>query len=798
MPRRTKRSKAARANLQSQFREDTNGQFASKKDEETILNLLAEMSCTVEDRLFDDPGVSPAELMARGGSDDDRLHVMSEADCVQYDEELESAGDPMGDLTDLSGDIDDEEEIIDLDRLEQVSQEVRDFVTKFKQAPPTSVFTAFSTSGRLVEFPNRSARDRYVSGQKATKTAGQRPGQMSMEAFMRPEDPDTDDEMLNAAVHEQNSSAGTVGNLYSTPEEAVEALIPFADLNGNARKDQQWAKDGYQIYHKFQARALLKYFQLIIQKKVGKMEASAQAAEALYNKVGQDSHKAKSIRVWVTSFLQTGKLVHHRQGKHVKTFTIISDEHVQVKLKAHLREMADNKRYPKNFMDDLNSKLLRTIDRAPAQVCEKTALRWMSILGFHLTNATKGWFTDGHERPDVVESRTEFIATMVPLMERMCWFEDGPAGPLTVKRLPPAVENGTVREFVMLTQDEMTIYCGEGNKHFYMENGKKKLLPKTKGQSMMVAGVVCPCHGFMKGEVDGVLVQSYRIFYAGTNREGWYTNEDIVADNKRCEKLYKQLHPNCDIGQFYDHSMTHCARAPDGLDAGKLNLTDGGKNVPMLRDGWYMKDGERVVQKMQHNDAEGKPVQKGLRTILEERGKDKNDGGHQLVKLCHPCKNHTPHDQRGSTETKCCAWYVLSQEPDFLAQRPWLQEEVEEMGFSIHFYPKYHCELNFIEMLWGWIKSYHRRHCTYSFKDLDSKDGLRKTIDERLPLLFVRKAARHAFRFIDGYRKGFTGAMLDYAVKKFKGHRAIPASSEQLIKNEFEARIVNKAKKVNR
>ena len=62
--------------------------------------------------------------------------------------------------------------------------------------------------------------------------------------------------------------------------------------------------------------------------------------------------------------------------------------------------------------------------------------------------------------------------------------------------------------------------------------------------------------------------------------------------------------------------MTHRARAPDGLDANLLNLSDGGKNTKLTRPGWYMSqnaDGSVTMQ-----TAAG--IQKGLKTILVERG----------------------------------------------------------------------------------------------------------------------------------------------------------------------------------
>ena len=161
-----------------------------------------------------------------------------------------------------------------------------------------------------------------------------------------------------------------------------------------------------------------------------------------------------------------------------------------------------------------------------------------------------------------------------------------------------------------------------------------------------------------------------------------------------------------------------------------------------------------VAQSMQKEDG----TQKGLNTILIEREKQFNEQGHRLCKICKSCLHKTPHAERENKTEKCCAtYYVPSEEPDFKAQQPWLQEEVEKHGFHIMFYPKYHCGLNWIEMVWGWINSYHRRNCTYSFKDLDGVEGLRKTLHERIPLSFVKRAAQHGLQYMHFYRVGIEG-----------------------------------------
>ena len=121
---------------------------------------------------------------------------------------------------------------------------------------------------------------------------------------------------------------------------------------------------------------------------------------------------------------------------------------------------------------------------------------------------------------------------------------------------------------------------------------------------------------------------------------------------------------------------------------------------------------------------------------------------------------------------QCCCRAVMRRQPDFMQQKEWLDETVTECGFNIIFYPKFHCELNFIEYVWGWVKSHHRRTCTYNYNDL--KSSIDNTMENIIPLATVRKFWRYCQRFLTGYRIGLTGPLLGYAVKKYTGHRAIP------------------------
>jgi hypothetical protein len=54
----------------------------------------------------------------------------------------------------------------------------------------------------------------------------------------------------------------------------------------------------------------------------------------------------------------------------------------------------------------------------------------------------------------------------------------------------------------------------------------------------------------------------------------------------------------------------------------------------------------------------------------------------------------------------CCLSWVLLLQEDFVNEKPEIQHYLEGTGHVCMFYPKFHCEINLIEMLWGYMK-YH-------------------------------------------------------------------------------------------
>ncbi|QRV98629.1 DDE family endonuclease [Ceratobasidium sp. AG-Ba] len=56
----------------------------------------------------------------------------------------------------------------------------------------------------------------------------------------------------------------------------------------------------------------------------------------------------------------------------------------------------------------------------------------------------------------------------------------------------------------------------------------------------------------------------------------------------------------------------------------------------------------------------------------------------------------------------CCMLRCLSLQQDFLDEKPRIQHIIEDAGHICMFLPKFHCELNPIEMYWGYAK---QREC---------------------------------------------------------------------------------------
>jgi hypothetical protein len=181
--------------------------------------------------------------------------------------------------------------------------------------------------------------------------------------------------------------------------------------------------------------------------------------------------------------------------------------------------------------------------------------------------------------------------------------------------------------------------------------------------------------------------------------------------------LFEPVYPGCQPVFLFDNATNHSAYTDDALQAEQMNLNPNGAQ-PTRCDGFNPCTGRS--QKMQ--DSKGIPT--GMGQVLLERGLWPPGGLIAECKISNPNpggkskKVDNPESSNPLTPRSCCAQAVITSQPDFNAQKSQLEEEITEAGHLVLFYPKFHCELNWIVYYWGSSKQYARKHCTYTLAGL--------------------------------------------------------------------------------
>jgi len=174
---------------------------------------------------------------------------------------------------------------------------------------------------------------------------------------------------------------------------------------------------------------------------------------------------------------------------------------------------------------------------------------------------------------------------------------------------------------------------------------------------------------------------------------------------------------------------------------------------------------------------------KGLKQMLEECSFNV-EGMHAKCNPIFPLEN-----------TGCCMARLLSKQDDFWLQESLLEQKMKVRGHICTFLPKFHCELNPIEMVfnlffliishlkslqyWGWCK--HRYRQIYKTKFDEAKRAVRKCLDA-CPVKVIQCFFNRLWRFMDAYRQGLTRKAAKWVVQKQKAYWRVGQGAMMLIK----------------
>ena len=354
------------------------------------------------------------------------------------------------------------------------------------------------------------------------------------------------------------------------------------------------------------------------------------------------------------------------------------------------------------------------------KVHPETARRWLYELGFSRVHHQKGVYFDGHDRADVVAYRNSFLAQMEELDKKSISY-DGKTPELEEGELP----------LIRVVHDESTFHANCDQSYFWGDDSTNVLRQKSLGAAIMVSDFIDEVSGYVRDEVEEARLQ------LETQKEGYFNNEHLLEQVERTIDIFERVHPDARGLFLFDNAPSHKKLADDALNVERMNVHPGGMQ-PAMRDTIW--DGQ--VQRLVY--ADGTP--KGMKVILQERGVDTK--GMRAAELREKLKTYT----------------------DFQTAKTLLEDLVEGRGHLCVFYPKYHCELSPIELVWCHAKKHTRAYANGSIV------RLRKLVPEGLDNVtveLIKKFFRLCRDYECAYREGHTGKAVEQRIRVYKSHRRV-------------------------
>ena len=337
----------------------------------------------------------------------------------------------------------------------------------------------------------------------------------------------------------------------------------------------------------------------------------------------------------------------------------------------------------------------------------------------------------------------------------------------SLERVPPTLLLGE-KEHVLIVQDETVFHTNEYRRRTWLMHDQQPIQKKGGGRAIHVSDFICETIGRIKlseeqiheqlalpAELCLAAFEARKIIYPGKGFDAWWDLTQLIEQVRKTISIFVYTHPNC-IGIFiFDWSSAHEGFAEDALNVNSMNLNPGGKQKKMRNTIIPLnnpdpapgdEDTRGTIQQMcfpeDHENPQLREQPKGIKAVLMERKSvwDKYNEmckarSTKVIKKCALCtKSQVLKDaecrvvkveemeqqedmmpmgetavleaetQSAAVDEWCCMYRVLALQEDFLTEKPMIQSLIEEAGHVCLFLPRFHCELNAIEMLWGYVK----------------------------------------------------------------------------------------------
>lgn len=238
-------------------------------------------------------------------------------------------------------------------------------------------------------------------------------------------------------------------------------------------------------------------------------------------------------------------------------------------------------------------------------------------------------------------------------------------------------------------------YILELTAYLRVKKGQLPLMKKGRGRLIHCSGFICASTGrLVVFNEDASIKKDAQIltYPGGSNGHPWWDSGQLVSQvGDVAIPIFEEANPGKQALFIFDQSSAHAALPQDALKAFEMNKSNGGAQKPRRDTIIPMNNPDPRFrgkpQPMMTQDEHGNLVPKGLQQVLEERGFDVSHMRAKCQPVC-PFENEN-----------CCMARLLSHQGDFANQIPELEQVIVSKGHLCLFLPKFHCELNPIEMV---------------------------------------------------------------------------------------------------
>ena len=350
----------------------------------------------------------------------------------------------------------------------------------------------------------------------------------------------------------------TFENNYQVIKKAYMSLTKLITPDANAQSDFNQTS----TFHICKLKAVHRYFYYILEKKK-KIESSELAAIDCWIDPSKD-YRPKAIRCWANEFLDFGFISEHQQGKNAKRESILSDETIEQQIREWITNHKVEQRNIPDLLKFVNMTIIPEELGIPGTISHTTLWRFMHEWGYVYHKNNKDIYYDGHDRADVIKYRQAWAKRMMQYRERMETYKSDAVETV----IEPALLASAQKKLVLVTHNESTFYANDGKQTLWLQEGETVLRNKSPGQSIMISEFQCPCHGTMRSAAW----TSRTYFYAGTNREGYWTSKDMLKQlTEDAIPLFEILHPDAQAVFIFDQSSNHNAYPRDALLAHNMS-----------------------------------------------------------------------------------------------------------------------------------------------------------------------------------------------------------------------------------